>query len=144
MNVEAFHGAKVEGRTGYFDEAHGGTLLLDEMGDASHPVQAKLLRVLENGSFRRIGGNRNIKVDVRIISSTNRDLPKLMAENKIREDLFLLSEYVHHLSPPVDGKKSRCGVIDRSFPPVLRLERKKGLEIIAVDHEDVGRVPLAR
>ncbi len=84
----AFTGARTEGRKGYFDEAHEGTILLDEIGDASLQVQSKLLRVLESGSFKRVGGTRNIKVDVRIISSTNRDLSKLIAEKKFREDLF--------------------------------------------------------
>lgn len=121
----AFTGAKVEGRTGYFDEAHGGTLLLDEIGDASHPVQAKLLRVLEDGSFRRIGGNRNIKVDVRIISSTNRDLSKLMAENKIREDLFYrLNTFTLYL-PPLTERKADVGLlIDRFLRFYARREKK--------------------
>ena len=84
----AFTGARKEGRTGYFDEAHEGTLLMDEIGDASLQTQSKLLRVLEDGSFKRVGGARNVKVDVRIISSTNKDLPKLVKEGKFREDLF--------------------------------------------------------
>lgn len=121
----AFTGAKVEGRTGYFDEAHGGTLLLDEIGDASHPVQAKLLRVLEDGSFRRIGGNRNIKVDVRIISSTNRDLPKLMAENKIREDLFYrLNTFTIHLPPLTERKTDVRLLIDHFLRFYARREKK--------------------
>ncbi len=84
----AFTGARKEGRTGYFDEAHEGTILMDEIGDASLQTQSKLLRVLEDGSFKRVGGNRNVKVDVRIISSTNRDLAKHVDEEKFREDLF--------------------------------------------------------
>jgi transcriptional regulator with PAS, ATPase and Fis domain len=121
----AFTGAKMEGRSGYFDEAHGGTLLLDEIGDASPPVQAKLLRVLEDGCFKRIGGNRNIKVDVRIISSTNRDLPKLMAENKIREDLFYrLNTFTIHL-PPLTERKTDVGLlIDHFLSFYARRERK--------------------
>ncbi len=84
----AFTGARTEGRTGYFEVAHGGTLLMDEIGDASLQSQSKLLRVLEDGSFKRVGGSRNVKVDVRIISSTNKDLRKNIAEKTFREDLF--------------------------------------------------------
>lgn len=84
----AFTGARTEGRTGYFEEAHGGTLLMDEIGDASLQVQSKLLRVLEGGCFKRVGGNRNVKVDVRVISSTNQDLRKNIAEKTFREDLY--------------------------------------------------------
>ncbi|MBI5606624.1 MAG: sigma 54-interacting transcriptional regulator, partial [Deltaproteobacteria bacterium] len=121
----AFTGAKVEGRTGYFDEAHGGTLLLDEIGDASHPVQAKLLRVLEDGSFKRIGGNRNIKVDVRIISSTNRDLSKLMAENKMREDLFYrLNTFTIHLPALLERKKDIGLLIDFFLHVYAKREKK--------------------
>ncbi|KAF0155923.1 MAG: transcriptional regulator containing PAS AAA-type ATPase and DNA-binding domain [Syntrophaceae bacterium] len=84
----AFTGARTEGRKGYFDEAHEGTILLDEIGDSSLSVQAKLLRVLESGVFKRVGGTKNVKVDVRIISSTNQDLAGLIELKKFREDLF--------------------------------------------------------
>lgn len=84
----AFTGARAEGRKGYFDEAHEGTILLDEIGDSSLSVQSKLLRVLENGSFKRVGGMKNIRVNVRVISSTNQDLAGLIEEKKFREDLF--------------------------------------------------------
>ncbi|MDP2853038.1 MAG: sigma-54 dependent transcriptional regulator [Smithellaceae bacterium] len=84
----AFTGARTEGRKGYFDEAHEGTILLDEIGDSSLSVQSKLLRVLESGVFKRVGGTKNVKVDVRIISSTNQDLAGLIELKKFREDLF--------------------------------------------------------
>ena len=84
----AFTGARTEGRTGYFEAAHSGTLLMDEIGDASLQVQSKLLRVLEEGCFKRVGGNRNVKVDVRVISSTNKDLSRNIAEKTFREDLY--------------------------------------------------------
>jgi len=84
----AFTGARAEGRSGYFDEAHEGTILMDEIGDASLQTQSKLLRVLEDGCFKRVGGNRNVKVDVRLISSTNQDLSALIIEKTFREDLF--------------------------------------------------------
>jgi len=96
----AFTGARMEGRTGYFEAAHGSTLLMDEIGDASLQVQSKLLRVLEEGCFKRVGGNRNVKVDVRVISSTNKDLGKNIAEKTFREDLYYrLNTFSIHLPP---------------------------------------------
>ncbi len=96
----AFTGARTEGRKGYFDEAHEGTILLDEIGDSSLPVQSKLLRVLESGVFKRVGGTKNIKVDVRIISSTNQDPADLIEQKKFREDLFFrLNTFTIYLPP---------------------------------------------
>jgi len=96
----AFTGARTEGRKGYFDEAHEGTILLDEIGDSSLSVQAKLLRVLESGIFKRVGGTKNIKVNVRIISSTNQDLAGLIKQKKFREDLFFrLNTFTIQLPP---------------------------------------------
>lgn len=97
----AFTGARNEGRRGYFDEAHEGTILLDEIGDSSLSVQSKLLRVLESGSFKRVGGTKNIKVNVRVISSTNQDLAGLIEEKKFREDLFFRLNPFTILLPPL-------------------------------------------
>ena len=97
----AFTGARNEGRKGYFDEAHGGTILLDEIGDSSLSVQSKLLRVLESGSFKRVGGTKNIKVNVRIISSTNQDLAGLIEQKKFREDLYFRLNPFTIVLPPL-------------------------------------------
>jgi len=75
-------------RTGCFEQAHGGSLLLDEIGDMPADLQSKLLRALENRSFRRVGGEREIQVDVRIIAATNANLDALVEERSLREDLF--------------------------------------------------------
>lgn len=75
-------------RKGRFEYAHGGTLFLDEVGDMPLSLQAKLLRVLENGEVVRIGSNEPIRVDVRIVSATNRNLEQLIAEGKFRQDLY--------------------------------------------------------
>jgi len=83
----AFTGAE-KLRKGRFEFANGGTLFLDEIGDMPLPLQAKLLRVLENGEVSRIGSNESIKVDVRLIAATNRSLETLIAEGKFRQDLF--------------------------------------------------------
>ena len=83
----AFTGAS-EGRLGLFEAAHGGTLFLDEVGEVSPSMQVKLLRVLQEREIRRVGENRSRKVDVRIVSATNRDLVKAVAEGHFRQDLF--------------------------------------------------------
>jgi DNA-binding NtrC family response regulator len=83
----AFTGA-VERRKGKFELSHRGTLFLDEIGEMPLSLQAKILRVLEDGSFRRVGGNELVRVDVRIVSATNKDLPTMVAEGSFREDLY--------------------------------------------------------
>jgi DNA-binding NtrC family response regulator len=83
----AFSGAVAQ-RRGRFEQADGGTLFLDEIGDMAGPMQAKLLRVLQDGEIARVGGTGEIKVDVRVISATNRDLDALVAEGRFREDLY--------------------------------------------------------
>ena len=83
----AFTGAYSQ-RKGRFEEAHGGTLLLDEISETPLRFQAKLLRILEQQDFQRVGGNQNIKVDVRIISTTNKDLSQEVADGQFRQDLY--------------------------------------------------------
>ncbi len=83
----AFTGA-VARRVGRFEQARGGSLFLDEIGDLDIDLQAKLLRVLQSGQFERVGGNETLQVDVRVIAATNRNLAALMAEQRFREDLF--------------------------------------------------------
>jgi len=84
----AFTGARGEGKKGLFEEADHGTIFLDEIGDASLSTQSKILRVLEEKKFRRVGGSKNIKVDVRIISATNKDLEKMISDGRFRDDLY--------------------------------------------------------
>ncbi len=83
----AFSGAVAQ-RRGRFEQADGGTLFLDEIGDMAAPMQAKLLRVLQDGEIARVGGTGEIKVDVRVISATNHDLDALVADGRFREDLY--------------------------------------------------------
>ncbi len=96
----AFTGATPGGRHGLFVEANLGTLFFDEIADASLQTQAKLLRVLTEGYFKRIGSTKNIEVDVRIISATNKDLSQLIKEKRFREDLiYRLNTITIHLPP---------------------------------------------
>ncbi len=97
----AFTGAAKGGKLGLFELAHGGTLFLDEIGDMEFDLQAKLLRILETGEFMRIGGTKPIKVDVRIVSATNKDLEKLIRETKYREDLFYRLNVIAIRIPPL-------------------------------------------
>ena len=87
----AFTGA-ISARRGKFELADGGTIFLDEVGDLHEGSQAKLLRVLQEGEFQRVGGEQTFRVSVRVISATNRNLQELVAQNKFREDLVLPSE----------------------------------------------------
>ena len=75
-------------KVGTFEQAHGGTLLLDEVADMPLETQGKIVRVLQEQSFERVGGNRIVEVDVRVVASTNRDLPQLISEGRFREDLY--------------------------------------------------------
>src|SRR5207247_8099413 len=83
----AFTGA-TQARRGRFEEAHGGTLFLDEVGDLSVRAQTKLLRVLQQGELSRVGGNRAIRVDARVVAATNRDLAARALSGEFREDLY--------------------------------------------------------
>jgi two-component system nitrogen regulation response regulator NtrX len=95
----AFTGASSR-KMGKFDLAHRGTLFLDEIGDMSLATQAKILRVLEEKAFQRVGGNRDISVDVRVIAATNKDLKTGIARGEFREDLFFrLNVFPFHLPP---------------------------------------------
>jgi len=96
----AFTGAR-DRRKGRFELAHGGTLFLDEVGDMSSETQAKLLRVLQEQEFERVGGTETIRVDVRLITATNRELEDLVAEGTFREDLYYRLNVVRIRVPPL-------------------------------------------
>ncbi|EMB4322906.1 two-component system response regulator GlrR [Pluralibacter gergoviae] len=99
----AFTGA-VSSREGLFQAASGGTLFLDEIGDMPLPLQVKLLRVLQERKVRPLGSNRDLEIDVRIISATHRDLPKAMARGEFREDLFYRLNVVSLKIPPLSAR----------------------------------------
>ena len=96
----AFTGA-LRQKHGRVEEADGGTIFLDEIGDMSRPLQAKLLRFLEDGTFTRVGGNQELQVDVRLIAATNRDIIDAIRKNQFREDLFHRLNVVQFRPPPL-------------------------------------------
>ena len=100
----AFTGAAGE-REGRFEHADDGTLFMDEIGDMPQAMQAKLLRVLENGEVVRLGSNDPIRVDVRLISATNRNLDEMVADKKFREDLFFRIKGVTIRIPPLRERR---------------------------------------
>ena len=96
----AFTGA-LKQKPGRVEEADGGTIFLDEIGDMSRPLQAKLLRFLEDGTFTRVGGNQELRVDVRLIAATNKDIIDAIRQNQFREDLFHRLNVVQFRPPPL-------------------------------------------
>ncbi|MEA5427645.1 sigma-54-dependent transcriptional regulator [Arcicella lustrica] len=110
----AFTGATKD-KKGLFEEADGGTIFLDEIGEMSLDLQAKLLRVLETGTFIKVGDTKLIKVDVRIISATNRDLSKEANEGHFRSDLFYRLSVFQIALPPLRERKTDIEVLARFF-----------------------------
>ena len=100
----AFTGATHQ-RAGLFEEACGGTILLDEIGEMSQALQAKLLRVTQDGTFQRVGGNGVRRTDARILAATNRNLEKEMAEGRFREDLFFRLNVIEIYVPPLRERR---------------------------------------
>ncbi len=102
-------------KRGLFEEANGGTLLLDEIGEISAKTQVQLLRVLQEGEIRRVGGSDTIKVDVRVVTATNRDLKAEVAAGRFREDLFFRLQVVTIRVPALRERKGDIGLLVRHF-----------------------------
>ena len=110
----SFTGA-VADRAGKFEQAHTGTLFLDEIGDMSLSAQAKVLRVLQDGEVTRIGGTKNIKVDVRVLAATNKRLEDEIAQNRFREDLFYRLNVVPLHVPPLRERRDDIPLLAQYF-----------------------------
>jgi DNA-binding NtrC family response regulator len=117
----SFTGA-VRSRIGRFEEAHGGTLFLDEIGNLTAQGQMKLLRVLQSGEIQRLGSNASRYVDVRVISATNVDLPKAVANHQFREDLYFRLNVIEIALPPLRDRGDDVVLLARHF---LREEARK-------------------
>jgi two-component system, NtrC family, nitrogen regulation response regulator NtrX len=110
----AFTGAQGQKR-GQFELAHGGTLLLDEIGDMSRNAQAKVLRVLQSGELVRVGGEKTVEVDVRVLAATNRDLAGLVRDGQFREDLYFRLNVVRLHVPPLRERRADIPFLVDSF-----------------------------
>ncbi len=110
----AFTGAQMQ-RKGRFEQADGGTLFLDEIGEMPTDLQTRLLRVLSDGEFYRVGGTTPIKVDVRVITATNRDLEKEVADGRFREDLYHRLNVIRVRLPPLRERAQDVPVLARHF-----------------------------
>ena len=117
----AFTGA-TQSRRGLFEEAHRGTLFLDEVGDLSSRAQTKLLRVLQENEFTRVGGNRAIKVDVRVIAATNRDLSARIKSDEFREDLYFRLAVIPISVPPLRERLADVPLLIEHFAAELARE----------------------
>jgi transcriptional regulator with GAF, ATPase, and Fis domain len=110
----AFTGA-VQSRAGRFEQAHGGTLFLDEIGDLPLELQAKLLRVIQEREFERLGSSETVRVDVRVVAATNCDLEARIAEGRFREDLFYRLNVVPLHLPPLRERPGDIPLLARHF-----------------------------
>ena len=128
----AFTGATTQ-RRGVFEQADGGTLFLDEVGEMSPEVQVKFLRVLENQEFSRLGGEKNIKVDVRIIAATNINLAKSVKERKFRQDLFYRLNLFRIHIPPLRDRREDIPLFVSAFISELSAEHGKTITHITPD-----------
>jgi DNA-binding NtrC family response regulator len=128
----AFTGAMAQ-RIGRFELAHGGTLFLDEIGDLAPGIQVKLLRVLQEREFERVGGNKTIGVDARVIAATNRNLLRLVEEGAFREDLYYRLNVVHLEVPPLRERKEDIPLLVSFF--INRLNEEKGYDIKGITRD---------
>ena len=139
----AFTGADKQ-RIGRFEQADGGTLFLDEIGDMSPSTQAKILRVLQEHEFERLGGTRTLRVDVRLIAATNRDLPAMVQAGQFREDLYYRLNVVSIEMPPLRERKDDIVPLAQLLhPPVLRRAEEEDRRARAGSAEAADALQLA-
>jgi transcriptional regulator with GAF, ATPase, and Fis domain len=123
-------------RQGWFERAHNGTLFLDECGELSLPAQVRLLRVLQDGSLQRVGGERQIHVDVRVIAATHRDLESMVAEGRFREDLWYRLAVFPVRLPPLRERTDDIPALAAHFARAAA--KRFGLPACQVMEEDLA------
>lgn len=131
----AFTGAH-QAKKGKFELAHGGTVFLDEIGDMPPGLQAKLLRVLQDHNFERVGGTKPIRADIRVIAATNRDLDQATKAGRFREDLFYRLNVVRITLPPLRDRKEDLPVLARHFVAKYATEAKKVVRGVSTEAMD--------
>lgn len=130
----AFTGA-FQRKIGRFEMADGGTLLLDEVGELPIHLQPKLLRVLQEGEFERLGGNKTIKINVRLIAATNRDLKKMISEGDFREDLYFRLSVFPIYNLPLRERKDDIPLLAKFF--IEKFNQKMGRKVKQISGEDM-------
>jgi two-component system NtrC family response regulator len=130
----AFTGA-VSSKKGRFELAHAGTLFLDEIGELSANLQVKLLRVLQDKSFERVGGVRSIAVDIRVIAATNKNLGQEMRAGRFREDLYYRLNVVHIAIPPLRDRPEDIRLLVNHFLKKYAAERKSAIPVRGLAQE---------
>ena len=137
VNCAAMHPERMEGelfgtegngeptRIGTFEQAHGGTLVLDEVADMPVETQGKIVRVLQDQTFERVGGNKRVEVDVRVVATSNRDLQAEMAAGRFREDLFYRLNVVPVRLPPLRERREDVPLLARHF--MMRAAQQAGV-----------------
>ena len=125
-------------RPGRFELADGGTILLDELGEISPALQAKLLRVLEEEEFERVGGNTTLSVDVRVIATTNRDLPREIAAGSFREDLYYRLHVLPISMPPLRERREDIVPLAEHF--LAHYARQNGISVPALGQEAIDQL----
>jgi len=126
----AFTGSTNE-KAGAFEMAHGGTIFLDEVAEMATDIQVKLLRAIETRTIRRLGGKKEISVDIRIVAATNRDLQKALAENQLREDLYYRLAVVEVFLPPLRDRAGDIKLLANEF--LERFSQQNGKKIKGFD-----------
>ncbi|WP_106406281.1 sigma 54-interacting transcriptional regulator [Bacillus marinisedimentorum] len=132
----AFTGASRGGKKGLFEQAHTGTLFLDEIGELSLHMQVRLLRVLQEGTIRRVGGTKEIPVDVRIIAATHRNLEEMVEKNDFREDLYYRLNVVPLNIPPLCKRKEDIPLLVNYL--LRKLSRKLERPDTSIDNESMN------
>ncbi len=132
----AFTGA-VSLKRGRFELAQGGTIFLDEVGELALPLQAKLLRVLQQREFERVGGTQVLSLDIRVVAATNRDLSEDVSEGKFREDLYHRLNVVTLLSPPLRDRKEDISLLARFFLDLSSKRCKRHVQGLSREAEEL-------
>ncbi|MBT9151337.1 MAG: Transcriptional regulatory protein ZraR [candidate division WS2 bacterium] len=133
----AFTGAQ-QSKIGRFEEAEKGTIFLDEIGDMSLPLQAKLLRVLQDKRVRRLGGNEEIEIDTRFIFATNKNISKMVKSGKFREDLYFRVDVVNIAIPPLRERKDDIPLLVDYF--LKKYSQEYGRNSLKISEEDLRKI----
>jgi len=128
----SFTGA-ISNKAGLFEVANGGTIFLDEIGDTTPAIQVKLLRVIQEREFRRVGGHQDIKVDVRVVAATNKNLEKAVADGSFREDLYYRLDVIPIRLPPLRMRSGDIPLLANHFLERFSKESGKPLPVLSSD-----------